>query len=63
VLVLMVVVLLWSGALAAGFGFAAVTGAESLGLGRRTTYYLLSGFMALLATRTAYELWRRLTHR
>jgi hypothetical protein len=56
----MVLVLLWSGGLAAGFGYAALSGfgrsfsAQSLG------YLAAAFFLSLLAARTGYELVRRL---
>lgn len=61
--VLMTVVLLWSGALAAGFAWAAATGSDSMGTSRRLMFYLIAAFLGLLAGRTGYELVRRLLRR
>ena len=60
---MMVLVLLWSAALPAGFGWVAATTAHSLGLPRTAAYYAVSVFTALLAARTAYELFRRFSKR
>ncbi len=51
---LMGMVLLWSGALSAGFAWAASTGEMSAT--RTLAFYGLAAFLALLAGRTAYEL-------
>ncbi len=55
---LMSMVLLWSGALAAGFGWAAASGKMSFG--RTLMFWLIAGFLSLLAVRTGYEMVRRL---
>lgn len=60
VVVLMVLVLLWSGALRAGFAWAAATGSETMGLGRTAAFYLVAAFLGALAAHTGYELVRRL---
>lgn len=60
-LILMSVTLIWSVLLAFGFGWVAVSSSESVGPGRRLAFAAVAVFMTLLATRTAYELWRRLT--
>jgi hypothetical protein len=58
--VLMVLVLLWSGALAAGFTWAAVAGGDRMSAGRTVIFSVIAGFLVLLWVRTAYELGRRL---
>ncbi len=60
-LILMSVVLGWSVLLAAGFGWVAASSAEGVGPARRFAFAAVAIFMALLAVRTGYELWRRLT--
>jgi hypothetical protein len=55
---LMSMVLLWSGALAAGFAWAAASGKMSFG--RTLMFWLIAGFLSLLAARTGYEMVRRL---
>lgn len=61
--VVMTLVLLWSGALAAGFAWAAATGSDSMGASRTLLFYLIAAFLGLLAGRTGYELVRRLLRR
>ncbi len=56
---LMTLVLLWSGALAVGFGWAAITGADQMSFGRTLVFALIAGFLGLLCVRTTYELIRR----
>lgn len=58
-LVLMTIVMVWSGALAVGLGFAAVASAD-LGIERIALYGGLSAFTALLAVTTGYEMFRRI---
>ncbi len=57
---LMSLVLLWSGALALGFGWAAATGGDRLGGARTVMFWLIAAFLGLVASRTAYEIVRRL---
>lgn len=57
VYVLMLLVLVWSGALAAGFTWAATSG--ELSTTRTAVFFGLAGFLALIAGRTGYELVRR----
>ncbi len=54
-IVLMSLVVLWSGALALGFAFAAtsLTGTTAL------LFFLIAAFLSVLALRTAYELVHR----
>lgn len=59
--ILMSVTLIWSVLLAVGFGWVAATAADSMGPGRRLAFAAVSVFLTILAVRTAYELWRRLT--
>jgi hypothetical protein len=59
VLMLMTFVLLWSGALAVGFGYAAVAGADETSTTRTAVYALLAGFTGLLAGRTGFEMVRK----
>jgi hypothetical protein len=59
----MVLVLTWSGALAAGFAYAAATGSDEMGFGRTLAFWVVAAFLALLAGRTGYELVRRLLRR
>lgn len=62
-MVLMILVLLWSGSLAFGFAWAAVRGADSMTFGRILTFWVIAVFLGLLALRTSYELGRRLLRR
>jgi hypothetical protein len=55
--ILMGLVLLWSGGLAAGFVYAGL--AEGSSVGRATGYLLIAFFLALVALRTGYEIVRR----
>lgn len=61
--VVMTLVLVWSGALAVGFTWAAATGSDSMGTSRRLIFSLIAAFLGLLAVRTGYELVRRLLRR
>lgn len=58
----MVLVLLWAGGLAAGFGYAAADGGGLSGT-KRLGFTLVALFLGLLALRTGYELVRRLVAR
>lgn len=58
--VLMTLTLLWSGALAVGFAWSAADGGPRMSGGRALAFWLIAGFLALLAVRTGYELVRRL---
>lgn len=58
--VLMTLVLLWSGALAALFTVSAATGRGGISDTRRLAFALIALFLSLLAVRTGYELVRRL---
>lgn len=58
--VLMSLVLLWSGGLAVGFGYAAATGGDQMSSTKVLLFWIASAFLALLALRTGYELVRRL---
>ena len=60
VIVLMLLVTVWSGALAAGFGWAVATASDRLGSSRVLVFTLAGGLLAVLAVRTAYELVRSL---
>lgn len=57
--VLMTLTLLWSGALAVGFAWSAADGGPRMSGGRALAFWLIAGFLALLAVRTGYELARR----
>ena len=59
-MVLMALVLLWSGGLAAGFAYAAANGAGQLSSTKVLLFWIASAFLAVLALRTGYELVRRL---
>jgi hypothetical protein len=58
--ILMTLVLLWSGGLAASFTYAALSRSGHPSLARSTGYLVIALFLALLAARTAYEMVRRL---
>lgn len=58
--VLMTLTMLWSGALAVGFAWSAADGGPRMSGGRALAFWLIAGFLALLAARTGYELVRRL---
>ena len=58
VIVLMVLVTLWSGGLAAGFAYAVASG--RLGSTQTVLFTLAGALLAVLAVRTAYELVRAL---
>ena len=55
---LMVVVLLWSGALGAGFAVVAATSSTSLGPGRTLLFVVLAVPLLLVAAQTLRELLR-----
>lgn len=57
--ILMTLVLVWSGALAAGFAYAALSRADSPSFARSAGFLAIAFFLALLAGRTGYELVRR----
>ena len=59
----MLLVAIWTGLLAVGFGYAVATGAGQLGLARAVAFVLLAALMAVIAVRTSFELWRRLRSR
>lgn len=61
--VLMALVLLWSGALAVGFAWAAATGHQQMGFGRTVVFWVVAAFLGLLAVRTCFELVRRVVGR
>ena len=56
---LMTLVLLWSGALAVGFGWAASVGRQDMGPARTVLFWIVAAFLGLIAARTGYELVRR----
>lgn len=60
--VLMTMVLLWSATLSAGFAWAAFAGPSTSTFGRTAGFLTIAAFLALLAVRTGYELFRRLIH-
>lgn len=59
--ILMALVLLWSGGLAAGFTYAAFSGSAHPTFARSAGYLAIAFFLALLAARTGYEVVRRLS--
>lgn len=62
-IILMSLFALWSGALAVGFGYAVVVGAEDLGTAKAALFVALTVLLGAAAVRTAYELVRHLRTR
>jgi hypothetical protein len=62
-ILLMSLVLVWSGVLAVGFVWKAVGESGDVPFGRTAVFYVLAAFLGLLSSRTAFELVRRLVRR
>lgn len=60
---LMSITVLWAGFLAVAFAWSAAAGGPAMTVGRRVVFGVLAAFLALLASRTGYELFRRLLRR
>ena len=62
-LILMAIVALWAGALAAAFGYAALIGRGELGDAKTLLYAVIGVALAVISARTGYELIRQVGRR